>query len=92
MLRLIAYDIADPKRWRRVYDTCGDYGVRVQYSLFECWLEEEAFQSLWARLQSAIDPTEDRLVAYILDSAAVRRRLTAGQTMKCTDPVQCYLL
>ncbi len=92
MLRLIAYDIAEPKRWRRVSDTCADYGVRVQYSLFECWLEETAFQTLWEKLQAAIDPAEDRLVAYWIDSGAARQRLTAGSTMKCTEPVPCYIL
>ena len=92
MLRLIAYDIADPKRWRRVSDTCADYGVRVQLSLFECWLDDEAFEAFWIKLQAVVDAQEDRLVAYTLDAAAARRRQTVGDTMRCTEKVNCYLL
>jgi hypothetical protein len=53
MLRLIAYDIANPKRWRHVCETCEDYGVRVQYSLFECWLTDDTFQALSSKLPGA---------------------------------------
>lgn len=86
MLRLIAYDIADPKRLHRVAETCEDYGTRVQYSLFECWLDATTFQELWEKLQALIKRDEDRLVAYELDTTAARNRLTAGTSMVCTKP------
>lgn len=92
MLRLIAYDIAQPRRLQRIADVCEDYGVRIQYSLFECWLEDEAFAALWSRLQTEFDPDEDRLVAYTLDRAAVGRRQTAGATMTVTREVNCYVV
>ena len=92
MLRLIAYDIAAPKRWRRICDACADHGVRVQYSLFECWLEDSAFKELWSKLEKIIDPDEDRLVAYTLDATAVRKRQTAGDTMKCTEKANYYVV
>jgi CRISPR-associated protein Cas2 len=90
MLRLIAYDIADPKRLTRVADICEDFGVRVQYSLFECWLEDDQFQLLWEKLQRAFHPAEDRLVAYLLDAAAAEKRLTAGDTMIRTQKETFY--
>lgn len=92
MLPLIAYDIAETKRWRRICETCEDYGVRIQYSLFECWLEDAVFLDLWARLQQLIDPEEDRLVAYTLDAAAARKRRTAGDTMHCTEKANWYVV
>ena len=33
---LIAYDISDPKRLRRVCKTMEEYGDRLQYSVFIC--------------------------------------------------------
>ena len=84
--------ISDPKRLQRVAEACEDYGVRVQYSLFECWLEDESFEKLWDRLNGIITPAEDRLVAYVLDAAAVRRRRKAGDTMVLTDRVNCYIV
>lgn len=88
----MSYDIADPKRWRRVHDVCEDFGVRVQYSLFECWLEEDRFHALWDKLKRLINPSEDRLVAYTLDAAGARRRAFAGETMLGTQPVTCYIV
>jgi len=85
MLRLLAYDIADPKRLRRVANVCEDYGVRVQRSLFECWLEDDEFARLWEKLLAEVDLKEDQLVAYRLEAQAARERLTAGQTMQCTE-------
>ena len=92
MLRLIAYDIASPKRWRHICETCEDYGVRIQLSLFECWLEDAAYHALWEKLQGFIDPQEDRLVAYSIDAAAVRKRETAGDTMQCTEKARYYVV
>ena len=92
MLRLIAYDIADAKRLHRIAETCADFGVRVQYSLFECWLEDEQFQELWARLRSLAHENEDRLVAYTLDVGSARRRLTAGVSMQCTERPAVYVV
>ena len=92
MLRLIAYDIASPKRWRHVCDTCEDYGVRVQYSLFECWLEEPRFEKLWARLKTEINAEEDALAAYVIDRSCSPRRRQAGKAMVLTQPRERFIL
>ena len=91
MLYLVAYDICEPKRLRKVAQTCLDYGIRVQYSVFECRLEEDLFQRLWGELLEIINVTEDRLVTYKLDAKAAREVITAG-TMVCSETVVCYLV
>jgi CRISPR-associated protein Cas2 len=91
MLYLVAYDISDHKRLSRVADVCEDYGVRVQYSLFECRLEPDVFQRFWRKLLDEIDPKEDRVVAYPLDARCAREAKTAG-TMVCSEKVVCYLV
>ena len=92
MLRLIAYDISDRKRWHRICETCEDFGVRVQLSLFECWLDDATFQAFWVGLEELIDPAEDRLAAYTLDAGAAGKRRTAGQGMICTQPCRYYVV
>lgn len=91
MLTLVAYDIADPKRLARVAKTCEDYGVRVQYSVFECHLEPDQFDTLWLTLLDLIEEKEDRLVAYKLDARCAKLTETAG-TMICSEKVVCYLV
>lgn len=91
MLTIIAYDIADPKRLARVARVCEDYGVRVQYSLFECRLEEPELDDFWLKLLCEIDEAEDRVVAYKVDARCAKDTLTAG-TMVCSEKVVCYLV
>jgi CRISPR-associated protein Cas2 len=91
MLTLVAYDISDHKRLARVARVCEDYGVRVQYSLFECRLEEDDFTCFWLSLLQEIDEQEDRIVAYKIDARSARETLTAG-TMVCSEKVVCYLV
>ncbi len=91
MLTLLAYDIADPKRLAHVAKVCEDFGVRVQYSVFECRLDEDEFTDFWLRLLEEIDEQEDRLVAYKIDARSAKETLTAG-TMVCSERVVCYLV
>lgn len=91
MLTLVGYDITDSKRLSRVARVCEDYGVRVQYSLFECRLEETEFEDFWLKLLEEIDEKEDRLVAYKIDAKSAKQTLTAG-TMVCSEKVVCYVV
>lgn len=92
MLRVVAYDIGCPRRLRRVAEACLDYGVRVQKSVFECWLDEQRFEDLWLRLQTIIRSDEDQLVAYTMDAAAARRRRLAGAQGQLTEKRSNYVL
>jgi len=91
MLTVIAYDIADHKRLAKVARACEDFGVRVQYSIFECHLDADAFNELWLRLLEIIDEDHDRLVAYKIDARSARETETAG-TMICSEKAVCYLV
>lgn len=91
MLSIVAYDITHPKRLSRVARICEDWGVRVQYSIFECRLEESEFQRFWQQLNTEIDVAEDKLVAYKIDARCAKDTLTAGQ-MICSEKVVCYMV
>lgn len=82
MLYLVAYDIRDPKRLRRVAKVCADYGVRVEYSVFECDLSEEQFGSLWIDLVKEIDRSEDSILAYRICGSCVDRIKSLGQVIR----------
>ncbi len=91
MLYIVAYDISDPKRLVQVAKTCEDFGVRVQYSLFECRLQPDEFDDLWLSLLEHIHTDEDRIVAYKLDARCAKMTETAG-TMACSERVVCYMV
>lgn len=78
MLRLVVYDIADARRLRKVAEVCKDYGIRIEYSVFECDLEERIFQAFWERLLGLIDLKEDRLIAYRICAECAANIRSAG--------------
>jgi CRISPR-associated protein Cas2 len=91
MLAVVAYDIADPKRLQRVAKHCEDFGLRVQYSVFECRLEAETFERFWKGMQAIIDPDSDRIVAYRICAACARAISTAG-VMTVSSDVVAYVM
>ncbi len=80
-LFLVAYDIADAKRLRRVFKLLKAYGVAVQYSVFECRLSSAQYKALYQALLAATDPVEDRIHIYpICQSCEAKTRvLGCGQ-------------
>ena len=66
MYILISYDISDDKRRSKVAKLLEDYGIRVQYSAFECLLDEGALLSLRRQLQEVIDYQGDSIRFYRL--------------------------
>jgi CRISPR-associated protein Cas2 len=91
MLTVVAYDISDPKRLAKAAKICEDFGVRVQYSIFECHVDQETFNELWLKLLGVVDEAEDRVVAYKLDARCAKEIETAG-TMVCSEKAVCYLV
>ena len=78
MLTLVAYDITDPKRLHRVAKVCEDWGMHIQYSLFECRLEANAFDRFWAELCAVIDPKTDKLTAFKICAKCSREIRSQG--------------
>lgn len=78
MIRIVAYDICEPKRLRLVAKCCEDYGYRVEKSVFECDLDEKTFIRFWQELNAIIDAEEDALVAYRVCKACTKEIQSAG--------------
>ena len=91
MLILVSYDVPDDRRRTRLAHTLKDFGERVQYSVFECHLDERAQQTLRERLARLIDPEEDSLRIYRLCKECDRLLEVLG-TAKRTDDPGLYVL
>ena len=59
---VVAYDIADPARWRRVYRKMRGYGDRVQYSVFRCELNPLERMQLEDSLGPLLDKRKDQVL------------------------------
>lgn len=92
MLMIVSYDITEPRRLRQVAKHCEDYGIRVQYSVFECSLEAGYFEEFWSGLMDLIDPKSDRVVAYRI-CATCAREIRNGGIMQNAEKEKavCYV-
>ena len=79
MLRLVLYDIAHPKRLLKVARACGDYGARLEYSVFGCELDDGTFGRLWRRLAGLINPEEDKIMAFSVCAACAGKVSLLGR-------------
>ncbi len=71
MMVLVTYDISmedpeGPGRLRRVAKVCLDYGVRVQYSVFECEVDPAQWTFFRDELLNLYDEDKDSLRFYKL--------------------------
>ncbi len=77
-LYIVAYDIADPKRWRRVFKLMHGYGDWLQLSIFQCRLSRKRHAELIALLDGIIHHTEDHLITLDLGAAdSVKPKVTS---------------
>ena len=61
-LYIITYDIAEPKRWRRVFRIMNGYGAWLQLSVFQCRLTRTRLVQLEAALADAINHDQDHVL------------------------------
>ncbi|MCR5324945.1 MAG: CRISPR-associated endonuclease Cas2 [Lachnospiraceae bacterium] len=76
MMYIVSYDITSDKRRRKIANTLEDYGKRVQYSVFECNLNDKRFTELYSKMvKLTTDMDEGSVIFYPMCS-------------KCADKVQ----
>ncbi|MGH8658351.1 MAG: CRISPR-associated endonuclease Cas2 [Gammaproteobacteria bacterium] len=85
MFVLVCYDISDDRRRVRVGSELENFGCRVQYSVFECHLQEPQLRELHDRLLTLIDEQEDHLRYYALCPKDERAVLVDGLGHKTQD-------
>lgn len=90
---LVTYDISTvtaegARRLHQVAQTCEQYGVRVQYSVFECRLSHAALERLVVALEDVIDSQQDSVFVYRFDGwiADACRALGRPRAREHEDP------
>ena len=68
-LYIVAYDISDPRRWRRVFRLMNGYGEWLQLSVFQCRLSRRRRIELKFALGEIIDHAQDHVVILDLGPA-----------------------
>jgi len=55
---LITYDIMENRKRTKIHKLLLGYGLAVQYSVFECWLSQEEFARIRAKLHQLLHPMD----------------------------------
>jgi CRISPR-associated protein Cas2 len=82
---LVAYDISDPKRLRKVAATCQDFGYRKQFSVFLCRLSATDFVRLKTRLYEVIHQEQDQVLFIPLCGKCVNSIEALGRPTEAHD-------
>lgn len=90
---LVCYDITEPKRLRRVFKLCKNYGTHLQYSVFECDLNPSERGHLESGLAEIINHDEDQVMFVSLGPAEGRgdRVITALGLPYTRLDAPCYV-
>jgi len=67
---LVSYDIANAKRLRKVAKTLESYGTRLQFSVFECPLDDMRLNQAKAALADIINADHDQVLFVSLGPEA----------------------
>ena len=87
MRYLVTYDIPDTKRRTRLAKILEDFGDRVQYSVFECLLDDVLLAKMTARITSTILEAEDNIRIYTICAACEKliKIMGRGEVIKTED-------
>lgn len=78
MIYLVCYDITKPRRLRKVAKMLEKWGLRVQYSFFQCDLDDDKMKRVVGMLRAELDENEDRLYVYPICDKCARNPLQLG--------------
>jgi CRISPR-associated protein Cas2 len=90
MLYIVSYDIPDDKKRLRISKTLRDFGTRVQYSVFECIIDDKGLEIMTAKISRLIsDEDSVRIYAICAKCKAVVKILGRG---KLTEDEDVYII
>lgn len=78
MKYLVSYDIASDRIRNKVSKILEDYGVRLQYSIFECDLSKKELSVLHNKLELLIKTKTDSLMFFLLCEKCYDKKVFLG--------------
>jgi CRISPR-associated protein Cas2 len=84
---VVAYDISDDRRRQKIAKILVNYGVRSNFSVFECYLTETQIKTIKSRLEKIIDTKTDCVLYYYLCKGCVGKKEVVGLNVKDNSEV-----
>lgn len=77
--QLVVYDIANPRRLRRVAKVMQHFGVRVQKSVFECELSSRQVGFMVNAIGDGLVEEEDQVRIYTVTKGCIHSAVRLGR-------------
>ncbi len=91
MFYIVSYDIPDTPRRTKIAKILEDFGDRVQYSVFECLLDQELLEKMVHRLERIVEAEQDSVRIYCLCGNCDKNIKIMGLG-RVTEDQKCYIL
>lgn len=86
MFYIVSYDIPDDRKRNRVAKTMLNFGTRVQYSVFECIMDNKLLEKMTAKLNKLISEEDSvRIYALCAKCEGVVKVMGRGEITKDED-------
>lgn len=89
-LYVVCYDIPADKLRTKIAERLEDFGSRIQYSVFECWLTPFGRDTMVAALKLLLGDEDGTIVIYSLGRDYRQRREALGEQVD-TRPPDVYI-
>ena len=83
---LITYDVREAKRLQKVGKLMTGYGTRIQYSVFQCRLNNRLLERLRWELAKLMKKEDDLLIIELCKSCVKRLRKRCGNNVWPEEP------
>jgi len=82
---IVAYDITDSKRRVKLYKLLKGYGIKNQFSLFECHLDKNKYEKMLNGIKNIIDENKDNVKIYYLCNDCFKKIVAIGHSTITRD-------
>jgi len=79
MKYLVAYDVSDNKRRRKLFKLLLGYGINVELSIFEVELDKQSLNFVKKEIKRIINPKEDVVYIFPYSTPPLRNGIYKGK-------------
>ena len=90
MFFVVSYDIPDDRRRTKVCKLLKNFGLHVQYSVFECNLKPQDYQRLRKKLKALLNKKEDDVRFYFLCKDCLPKTVVLGP--RRDEPIEGFYI
>ena len=77
---LICYDISNDKNRTKIAEELEQYGERINYSVFECFITKKQLEKIKEFIEEKIDKRHDKIKYYYICKSCYLKSSESGKT------------